>query len=306
MAKPEKKSVFTIGGNQVNQAIEWKDEYYISEDRKVLTEKELQIPGLQTFGHHHMHTAVAPLENHYHHHCIEVTYISKGVINFSIEKTNYKLKGGDVFITFSDEVHSTNLSPLSVGEIYWFQLNVKDFKEVLFLNEEASLDLLFRLNQISQHLISIKNREVLTYFRSAFSLCKRGEKHYMAASYLALFLQQLLKACNSPEVGLSGDIEDSVRYILENLKKDVSLDELAFVSGLSTSQYKQKFKVQMGIPPRNYINLQKIELAKKMIKEGMEITEIAMELGFNTSSYFAVVFKRYAACSPTEYRKNHL
>ena len=34
---------------------------------------------------------------------------------------------------------------------------------------------------------------------------------------------------------------------------------------------------------------------------GLSVTETAMRMGFDTSSYFANVFRRYMALSPTEY-----
>ncbi|MCI9253614.1 MAG: helix-turn-helix transcriptional regulator [Lachnospiraceae bacterium] len=33
------------------------------------------------------------------------------------------------------------------------------------------------------------------------------------------------------------------------------------------------------------------------------ITDIAMELGFCNSSYFTAVFRRFNACTPSEYQK---
>ena len=57
----------------------------------------------------------------------------------------------------------------------------------------------------------------------------------------------------------------------------------------------------MGIAPRHYINYAKIGLAKQLLAQGKSVTDTAMELGFCNSSYFTVVFKRYAALTPTEY-----
>ncbi len=37
--------------------------------------------------------------------------------------------------------------------------------------------------------------------------------------------------------------------------------------------------------------------------EGMSVTDIAMLLNFNTSSYFSTVFKKFTALSPMDYLK---
>ena len=59
----------------------------------------------------------------------------------------------------------------------------------------------------------------------------------------------------------------------------------------------------MGISPRYYINQQKIEYSKMLLQDGMSVTDIAMLLNFNTSSYFSTVFKKYTLFSPLEYLK---
>jgi len=289
----------------MGDTFDWKDVYVMSEDRKVLVDAQIQIPGLQVFGHHNMRTALPPLPNHYHYHCMEITYVAKGVLHFSVSHQDYELSGGDVFISFADEVHSTDMRPLTVGEIYWMQINVRDYEEIFYLNKESSRILLDRLLQMNAHHVSMGDGQVRTLLKNAFSLCLEKKEKYLVASYISLFLQLLLKEGNRAHAGISEDIEASVAYIRTNVRDEISLEQLAGLCGLSLSQYKQKFKKQMGISPRNYINLQKIELAKEMIRDGYDITDTAMALGFSTSSYFSVVFKKYTACSPIEYSRKY-
>ena len=60
----------------------------------------------------------------------------------------------------------------------------------------------------------------------------------------------------------------------------------------------------MGVSPRNYINQQKIEYAKSLLKEGGSITDVSMALGFSTSSYFSYIFKKHTMLTPTEFIQN--
>lgn len=288
---------------QKENAIDWKDYYYISAERKMLTSEELQIPGLQTFASHNMHCAAAPLENHYHRNCMEITYVKKGFMNFSVGEKSYQLSGGDIFISMPDEVHSTNLAPLSVGEIYWMQLDLITREEILFLNKEASRELISRLLKIDRHVVNMANKEMAVILKQAFDACQNVEMRYMTASCLTMFLYKMLEYLNRERQGYSGDIEKSVAYIKLHIKEELTLQVLAEQCGLSVSRYKEKFKTQTGISPRNYINLQKMDAAKKMLRDGSDVTATAMELGFSTSNYFSTVFRKYEACSPTEYIK---
>mgnify|MGYP000872148350 FL=1 len=288
----------------MENAINWIDKYYISKYRIVLTNEQLQIPGLRTFGNHIMTSAVAPLPNHYHEDCFEFTFILKGAISFSVEGTDYKISGNDVFMTKPNEIHSTDLTPLSAGEIIWFQLDTKDPHNFLFLSDEAANDLISRLKRINCHVIKIGHNTLHDNIKTAWKFSTELERRFLTANYITLTLYNLIEYANQVQFKLTPDIGKAIDYILNHINLELSLDEIAKISFLSTSQFKQKFKMQMGITPRHFINLLKIDLSKEMLKEGRSVTEVAMALGFSSSSYFSVVFRRYNACSPSEYLKH--
>lgn len=287
----------------MDSAIHIPGEFLISDVRQVLMHEQLQIPGLSLLGHYQILNAEQPLVSHYHKDCFEITYISKGVFTFSTETHDYRLTGGNLFITKPDEIHSTNLSPLSVGEIYWILLDCTKTEGILFLEQSATRHLLENLYKIPGHIIKTDSAKTEPLLQKTMKLALQNKNRYAAASCLSLFLQLLFEYNEVSAAGLTPDIGQSVDYILEHICEFLSIDELAASCNLSVSQFKHKFKDQMGISPRNFINYQKIELAKLLLLEEMDITKIAMELGFTTSSYFSTVFKRYTTFSPAEYRK---
>jgi len=61
----------------------------------------------------------------------------------------------------------------------------------------------------------------------------------------------------------------------------------------------------MGIPPREYINAERMRQATSMLRDGESVLDTAMTLGFSSSNYFAVVFRRHMGCSPREYTKRY-
>ena len=53
----------------------------------------------------------------------ELTFIAEGNYTFRIGGADYPLKGGELFIAYPNEIHSTNQLAMSVGEFYWLQLD---------------------------------------------------------------------------------------------------------------------------------------------------------------------------------------
>lgn len=291
----------------MEHAREVTDSYFVSRYRTVYTWQELGIPGLRMFGKHTMTQACAPLSPHFHKNAYEFTFVTEGAIHFTTQEKDYGLSGSDVFMTCPDEVHSTNFRPLSAGEIIWFQLDVSDPEHFLFLSREAAEELISDLAAIDGHVFRPGSR-VFGNIRRAFELAGAYSQRHLVCAHLTLVLYELAAAsgrqeegCGGQEKSFSPDIEKAVSYIRSNLTRELSLEELARLSHLSVSQFKQKFRAQVGMAPRHYVNYHKIQLAKKMLLKGTSVTDTAMELGFGSSSYFTVVFRRYSACTPSEF-----
>ena len=282
-------------------AINWHDQYTLTKERIIYTQEQHHVPGVHALARHTMKDSIPSLKWHYHENSFEFTISTKGTFSFSTQTSSYRFSGGDVFIAFPDEIHGTNDIPVSVGEIYWFQLDVSNPKEFLFMNEDTAIHMIENLRALPHHVVQANAEEMRPLIQQAFYLAQKNEEPDFIASYLQLFLYLLIHSANNEKFALSPDIGRTLNYILDNITEELPLEELAALANLSCSQYKQKFKKQLGISPRHFINQQKIEYSKLLLLEGMSVTDIAMLLGFTTSSYFSTVFKKYTLYTPTEY-----
>ena len=282
-------------------AINWHDQYTLTKERIIYTQEQHHVPGIHALARHTMKDSIPSLKWHYHENSFEFTISTKGAFSFSTQTSSYRFSGGDVFIAFPDEIHGTNNIPVSVGEIYWFQLDISNPKEFLFMNEDTAIHMIESLQALPHHVVQANAEEMRPLIQQAFYLAQRNEEPEFIASYLQLFLHLLIHSANNEKFAMSPDIGRTLNYILDNITEELSLEELAALANLSCSQYKQKFKKQLGISPRHFINQQKIEYSKLLLLEGMSVTDIAMLLGFTTSSYFSTVFKKYTLYTPTEY-----
>lgn len=291
----------------MEHAQEVTDSYFVSRYRTIYTWQELGIPGIRMFGKHTMTQACGPLSPHFHRNAYEITFVTEGAIHFTTQEKDYELSGSDVFMTRPNEVHSTNFRPLSAGEIIWFQLDISNPEQFLFLSRDAAEELMADLAAMDSPVFRPGSR-VFKDIRRAFELAGTYSQRHLVCAYLTLALYELTAAYRrqaeipgGQEKAFSPDIEKAVSYIRSNLTRELSLEELAKLCRLSVSQFKQKFRAQVGMAPRHYVNYHKIQLAKKMLLDGTSVTDTAMELGFGSSSYFTVVFRRYSACTPSEF-----
>lgn len=282
----------------------YRDEYCYSPERILLTENQLHVPGLRILARHTANHALQPLNWHFHENAFEFSLLIEGNLAFSTEEQTYHFYGGDVFISYPNEIHSSLDVPLTFGELYWFQLDISDPDSFLFLERNAAENLIQRLCALKHHVVRPNSRETSQHLKNAFSLALTINDPYTTASCITTFLYLLILSSEKEKIYLTPDIENSLCYIGENITEKLTLEELAELCSLSVSQYKKKFKAQVGISPRNYINQQKIEMAKQFLEQGTSITDTAMKLSFDTSNYFSVVFKKYTTMSPSGYLKS--
>ena len=89
------------------------------------------------------------------------------------------------------------------------------------------------------------------------------------------------------------------------LNNDLKLDDLAQNLSVSRHHLSQIINQKYNLGFYDYINKFRIKEAKKLIKidSNSGVTEIAYTVGFNNRVSFYKAFKKFAYCTPTEYRE---
>lgn len=283
--------------------VNWHDSCRRTQNEIILTDGELCIPGLRVLGWHDFHAASDALRPHYHEDCVEVAFVVNGNLMFHMDGQDYSLFGGDAFLTRPNVVHSTNELPLPAGELLWLQLDVRSPDGFLFLDKVASQQLIQQLQSVRSPCIRTDNRmvqRVAGSITAAMTGRLPVSTHRLAAE-LVYFLYLLLDFTDLDTMRVSSDIRRACDYIERNLTEPLTLQQVADESGLSLSQFKFKFKSQIGLPPRSYINQRKIARVKPELLQGRTATDVAADYGFCSSAYFCVVFKKYTGLTPTQF-----
>ncbi len=95
-------------------------------------------------------------------------------------------------------------------------------------------------------------------------------------------------------------------FISTNFAEDLTLEDVAEMSGFSKYHFARLFKQFTGKTFYRYVNMKRIENAEKLLTEpSASITEIAVKSGFSSPPAFVRMFKLIKGCTPTEFRKMH-
>lgn len=92
-------------------------------------------------------------------------------------------------------------------------------------------------------------------------------------------------------------------YINEHYSEDLTLDDVARITGFSKFHFSRLFKQFTDISFYKYLNKKRIENAEKLlIDKELTITEIALRCGFSNLSAFIRMFKIVKGCTPSEFK----
>lgn len=269
-------------------------------NRKILTAENLIVPGLEVFGYSSPRDSRLALSEHIHR-TTEFLVFANGFQKYRIRDTSYEIRGNQVLIVDPDCIHSTGDSPFGKNENLWFRLDLDDFAAGLGLPADARQHL--RQSLIGNHgpLINIGKHWFGALQKTFFDLASPDITRQLCgyASFVG-FMMELMKNAET-SANCSEDIRRVLQCIRENICSPLPLEQLASSIGLTLSGFKQKFKRETGVSPREYINQRKIEHAKQLLRQGNSITDAAFSLGFNSSSYFTVVFRQFENMTPSAF-----
>lgn len=99
---------------------------------------------------------------------------------------------------------------------------------------------------------------------------------------------------------------DVANYIQHHLSEPITATDIAKQLYLSRPYLSRKFIEETGESLTDFILKEKTEEAKRLLRySDKSLTAISNYLGFSSQSHFSRVFKKYASCTPGEYREKY-
>jgi len=160
---------------------------------------------------------------------------------------------------------------------------------------------------------SFRNAAIVAAMDQIWAEAERGDaisRLYADGAGLQV-LSTLLRQAEAPPVVHRGglapwQVRRATEMIEANVGSDMPLSVLAAEVGLSPYQFARAFKTSMGKPPHAYQTGLRLARAKSLLEcSELSVTEIAMEVGYESSQALARLFQRSVGMSPSAFRREY-
>ena len=116
---------------------------------------------------------------------------------------------------------------------------------------------------------------------------------------------------NSEDTRVKWFLNDKIRmgniydYIHENYDKNPDVNTISKATKLITPAFCRYFKKQTNMTFTDFVNTYRINQAKLLLLQNVSITEVCLNVGFESLSYFNKLFKKYIGETPSAFKKRH-
>ncbi len=96
-------------------------------------------------------------------------------------------------------------------------------------------------------------------------------------------------------------IKSTIKYISQNIRHKISIQEIADYVGISKEYLMRLFKLYTGKTINSYIQTTRLEAARDDLSGGYSLTDIIYKYDYSDVAYFCRLFKKHYGISPGHY-----
>ncbi|MBO5286124.1 MAG: helix-turn-helix domain-containing protein [Clostridia bacterium] len=226
----------------------------------------------------------APSKIAHFHNAIEILYLKKGELDAVINGTRHRVKAGQAVFSGSFDVHYYELineEPVESTVLVISQDYLKEYND-------------FLAGKTLNVILSI--RQEIADFILAWQKVYKQESILMLTSKILYLLAKLIEDNLAEKTSAPKNefVTNIFKYIHDNYKEDISVNEIANKFGYSRGYVSTMFTTYTGEGFNSYVNRLRVYSAKEEIdkKDGRRILDIALENGFDSANTFYRAYKK--------------
>jgi len=167
--------------------------------------------------------------------------------------------------------------------------------------EDARLELT-EILLLARRTIQEQGSECPRNQESVNAMLAAGDKEELRQRFITAMVE-LAQAVVIRSQEPAGIITKAQEYIRQHFQKDLALEEVAQVVGISPYYFSKLFKEEAGTNFVEYLTGIRIEKARQLLmNRELSIKQVCIDSGYANPNYFSRIFKKWTGITPTEFR----
>jgi AraC-like DNA-binding protein len=237
------------------------------------------------------------------HEGLAVGVIRHGVESFSCMGRGHYAVADQIIVFNPEEVHTGEAAHEDGWEFRMFYFDSEILRAAASMASDRQVSLPAFVNPvIDDRDLAHKMCHLHAVLESEPSRLTRQELFLMTFAELAKRHGDV--ALVEPRHGHERTAVRRVReYLDANTQRNVALEDLSALCGLSAYHLIRVFRQAWGLSPHAYFEQVRIHRARRLLKEGAPIADVAADLGFTDQSHLTRHFKKLTGITPGAYRR---
>lgn len=241
----------------------------------------------------------------------ECLYVLEGQLCVSADERIYNMSEGDLIFHKPLEFHKFIVKNSTGATLLIFSFSAEGPLTVWLRNKVFKLSLSQKeiIHSLLEYIQTKTDPIDIRTFRHDYYLQPFSKFPYYSqiiVNYLCHLFLMLAEKGTLSSVSSSSDaiiFRNAIHFLNENLERQPTVSEIARHCNISDASLKRIFDKFAGISVHRYFLKLKINVAKKILQEGGQVSFAAEKLGFSSQSYFSKAFKRETGVTPSNFIK---
>ena len=230
------------------------------------------------------------------HNEFEITLCIEGADSVIAGNRIYSAKGKSLFFFPTNCMHKINTDENSVYKRYVMTVSPTWLKNILGRDDKL------RINSFVPCVISLSDDDFLRLKNFFESYVEYEHDELKRLSILFCILEACESLLNDENEFDISPISDIMQYINDHLTDELKVSDIAEKFFFNPDYLCRLFKKHTNIAVTEYINIQRVSIARELLDSGGSVKTVQEQSGFNNYSHFSRTFKKFHNITPKQYQ----
>lgn len=248
------------------------------------------------------------------HNEFEIVAVSEGVVDCHVGQESFRLKAGEAVFINSRVLHQFTAKDYGIMPNIVFSPEFIAPEQTVIYDkfiapiEKSTMEYLVFKNTCEWHNRVLELLSTLFYEISVDGFNELKVRNILSEAWV-IILEQVRHTlrennCVNDANSSGNSVKLMIQYIGAHYMEEIGLNDIAASVNISKNTAMRYFAANIGVSPVDYLIKYRIGTSCKMLRETSDkISHIAGCVGYENTSYFCRLFRKYVGVSPKKYRE---